>query len=73
MELKLIALLLVLGVFLFIAVTIGTDLVNANNSDTVQETIESLSCSSCGNTCNAESSCGLSTCGAVNGGSCGCN
>jgi len=38
--------------------------------DTESETIE---CSTCGNSCTAESNCGLETCGAVNGGgSCGC-
>jgi len=33
---------------------------------------EKLSCSSCGNSCTADSNCGLKTCGAVNGGTCSC-
>lgn len=35
-------------------------------------TAEKTSCSSCGNSCTAENNCGLSTCGAVNGKTCGC-
>ena len=30
------------------------------------------SCTSCGNGCTAENNCGLASCGAVNGGTCGC-
>jgi hypothetical protein len=29
-------------------------------------------CTSCGKGCTKDSNCGLSTCGAVNGGTCGC-
>ena len=49
----------------------GVAVVNANaTEDTTEETI---SCSSCGGSCNAERNCGLTTCGAVTGtGGCGC-
>ena len=41
-------------------------------NQTEQKATEKISCSSCGNSCTAEKNCGLSTCGAVSGGSCGC-
>ncbi len=37
-----------------------------------EKTTEKISCSGCGNACTAEKNCGLATCGAVNGRSCGC-
>ena len=43
------------------------------NIGTVQaDEPERVSCSSCGNSCTADSNCGLATCGAVSGGSCSC-
>jgi len=57
----------------------GITLVNAISDDsdsviTSTVTEGAISCSSCGNSCTAESNCGLATCGAVSGkGSCGCN
>lgn len=53
-------LLAITGVIVF---NIGT--VNADESDTI-------ACSTCGNACTAQSNCGLSSCGAVSGGACGC-
>ncbi len=41
--------------------------VSANQTDTAQAT-----CTSCGGKCTAGSNCGLATCGAANGGKCGC-
>lgn len=37
-----------------------------------QGTAKALGCSSCGGSCSAEKNCGLKTCGAMNGGTCGC-
>ncbi len=37
-----------------------------------EQTTKTISCSDCGNSCNAQRNCGLSSCGAVSGGSCGC-
>ena len=37
-----------------------------------QKPAEKISCSSCGNSCTTEKNCGLATCGAVNGKTCGC-
>lgn len=57
---------LVIAGFLLIG---GVAIVNANieqNSD------GDFECSTCGNSCTAESDCGLATCGAVSSGSCGC-
>lgn len=34
---------------------------------------KTVSCSSYSNACNAEQGCGLATCGAAKGGTCGCN
>jgi hypothetical protein len=31
-----------------------------------------ISCSTCGNSCTKDSNCGLATCGAVQGKTCGC-
>ena len=40
--------------------------------DTNKSQEENLECSTCRNTCNEESNCGLSTCGAMQGRTCGC-
>ena len=47
---------------------------NPDNSQNLEaDTTKTISCSSCGNGCTAESNCGLATYGAVSGkGSCGC-
>ena len=51
--------------------------VNAAQSDSdasVSAVNDAPSCSSCGNSCTADSNCGRASCGAVSGsGSCGCN
>lgn len=31
-----------------------------------------IGCSSCGSKCTADNNCGLASCGAINGGTCGC-
>ena len=51
---------------------IGGIAVTALTTQDVKKTTETISCSSCGNSCSAEKNCGLSTCGAVSGESCGC-
>jgi hypothetical protein len=56
-----IGILAIASVFVF---NIGT--VNAD------ETIETLACTSCNNACTQENNCGLASCGAVKGKSCGC-
>jgi len=47
----------------------GVAVVNAGDSS---EQVGQIECSTCENSCSAESNCGLATCGAVSGGSCGC-
>jgi len=47
----------------------GITVVNAYATDNKTET---KTCTSCGNSCTAKSNCGLKTCGAANGGTCGC-
>jgi len=44
----------------------------ANATGVVAEEPKTVSCSGCGNSCSAGSNCGLKTCGAIDGGSCGC-
>ncbi len=58
--------LLVLGVVAVNAFDLG-NLTSATTSST-----SGKSCSSCGNSCTKESNCGLQTCGAVSGKTCGC-
>ena len=47
-------------------------LVVANLSSVEADEPKQISCSTCGNSCSADSNCGLESCGAVQGGSCGC-
>jgi len=43
------------------------------NAQTTQaEQTKKVECSGCGNGCTADANCGLASCGAVNGGTCGC-
>ena len=56
----------VMGVLAIAGIVVASVGVSAN------EGTEISSCSTCGNTCTAENNCGLSTCGAISGGSCGC-
>ncbi|HJX49835.1 MAG TPA: hypothetical protein VJ438_00040 [Candidatus Nanoarchaeia archaeon] len=44
----------------------------ANATSVMAEEPKIVSCSSCGNSCSADSNCRLKTCGAINGGSCNC-
>jgi len=45
-------------------------LVNIVTAD--EQESNQIDCSTCGNSCSLESNCGLASCGAVSGGSCGC-
>jgi len=47
----------------------GIAVVNAYATDNETET---KICTSCGNSCTAESNCGLASCGATNGEKCSC-
>jgi len=46
--------------------------VKADGQTAKQTQTTEPSCSGCGNKCTAENNCGLATCGAVSGKSCGC-
>jgi len=62
---------IIVGMLLITGIVISTTgLVSADIGD--EEQTETISCSSCGNSCTAERNCGLSSCGATSGGSCGC-
>jgi len=63
---------ILIGMLLIAGIVISsTGLVAADVVDD-EETTETISCSSCGNSCTAQQNCGRATCGAVSGGSCGC-
>lgn len=55
------------GLLVVAGVAVVNALPDSNASGTAQK-----SCSGCGNSCTKESNCGLATCGATNGGTCGC-
>jgi len=53
----------------------GITVVNAYSTNDVieEEQPDTATCGeTCGNSCSAQSNCGLATCGATKGGSCGC-
>ena len=62
----------IIGVIIAGLLLIGGAMVVKANLQETPEPKELLSCSNCGGNCDAEKNCGLSTCGAINGGSCGC-
>lgn len=47
----------------------GITMATATNKTTATTT---SACTSCGGKCTKDSNCGLASCGAVNGGTCGC-
>jgi hypothetical protein len=63
-----------MNIWMVLAIAAGllviAGLVAANVS--VAQQPEKISCSSCGGKCTADKNCGLASCGAVSGGSCGC-
>lgn len=66
---------IVAGIFigLLLVATIATiGVIKANSEDTDSEDSTISECVQSGNTCTAGNNCGLETCGAVRGGSCGC-
>lgn len=42
-------------------------------TNNVKANEKTISCSSCGNSCTAENNCGLESCGATQGKTCGCS
>ncbi len=58
----LIAMLLITGIVVSMNNIVSAD----------EQEVEKIECSGCGNGCTADRNCGLETCGAVSGGSCGC-
>ena len=70
--------MMIAAIVIGLLVVAGIAMVNANIDDPTETQNNAISdaspsCSGCGNGCSAEKNCGLATCGAVNGGSCGCN
>ena len=61
---------IVVGLLLFAGVAVATT-VSADKTENSEQP-PSIECKSCGNSCSLQRNCGLETCGAVNGGTCGC-
>ena len=61
---------ILIGVVAVLLVVAGITVVTALSAD--NEQTENIECSDCGNACTLERNCGLSSCGAVSGRSCGC-
>lgn len=60
---------ILVGLFVVGGIAVASAFSPSQNTDTVAST---ASCTSCGGKCSAGSNCGLATCGATNGGKCGC-
>jgi len=66
---------IIAGILAGLLIIAGIAVVNATADQEVEiesQQVEVIECSSCGNSCSTQRNCGQSTCGAVNGGSCGC-
>ena len=61
--------LIIAAIAMIALVVITTGITIATNKTTAEST---ATCTSCGGSCTKDSNCGLATCGAVNGGTCGC-
>jgi hypothetical protein len=73
MEVNMKTLFIVIAVVAGLLLFAGIAVVKASSINNSQEKPNNtISCSSCGGGCTASRNCGLSTCGAVTGGKCGC-
>ena len=61
---------MIVGIVVCLLVFAGIAVVNAIDAEPEAETVP---CATCGNSCTAQKNCGLGSCGAVSGGSCGCS
>ena len=59
----------IIGIITLLVIIVGIAAVNAISAP---EDVETIDCSTCEGSCSLEKNCGLSTCGAVNSGNCGC-
>ena len=60
------------AVICIVVVIAGIAIVNAVSVDEIQDTTANSCGASCGNSCTSTNNCGLATCGATQGKSCGC-
>ncbi len=59
---------IIAGILVLAGITISmTGLTTAD-----EEPVDAATCTSCGNSCTQSNNCGLASCGARTGGSCGC-
>lgn len=63
---------IIAGIFIGLLLVTCLVTVKAIDVNTEKKPAKISECTECGNSCNLESNCGLETCGAVKGGSCGC-
>ncbi|MBN2420851.1 hypothetical protein JXB27_01075 [Candidatus Woesearchaeota archaeon] len=61
-----------IAIIALLVVSLAIGLVAGVNALTSNESAPKISCSTCGNSCTAENNCGLATCGATQGKTCGC-
>jgi len=63
-----------MNLWIIAAIVVGLLLVAgiAMATFTTADKVAESGCKSCNGKCTAENNCGLATCGAVNGGKCGC-
>jgi len=62
---------IIAGLLIIGGIAVAT-IVNAQQEIQPATVIDATECTSCGNSCTVDNNCGLASCGAVSGGSCGC-
>jgi hypothetical protein len=63
--------------WIIVAIIVGLLIIGFVTTNLIAQDTEAnkntINCSSCGNGCNSTNNCGLSSCGAISGKTCGCN
>jgi hypothetical protein len=67
-----IVIVVMLGVLLLATIFAVSGFAIANTDAKVPTEVQKTGCGSCNGQCSATSNCGLATCGAATGGTCGC-
>jgi len=67
-----IVIMVILGVLLLATILAVTGFAIANTDAKAPAEVQKTGCGSCSGQCTATSNCGLATCGAVSGRTCGC-
>jgi len=64
--------MVILGVLFLTTILAVTGFAIAKPEVNASAEVQKTGCGSCNGQCNSESNCGLATCGAATGGTCGC-